>query len=140
MSMYKNQCIINSMMLHSFDNNAAICQLTEVLKIRYHVRFCRSCFSTMVSFGYVLVFWFFFVFVLRVTNIIYQNLMLLNFHCQKRSFSVNTIFVIDEKHTQWNLDTKAKVFDESISCFMKCPCSCISWKALKEKFQSVSFP
>ena len=49
-------------------------------------------------------------------------------------------FFIDEKHTQWMLDTKVKVFHESISCFMKWPWNCISWNALKEKFHSVSFP
>ena len=31
--MYKNQCMINPMMYHSFEDNAGICQLTEVLKI-----------------------------------------------------------------------------------------------------------
>ena len=30
-------------------------------------------------------------------------------------------FIIDEKHTQRNLDTKVKGFHESMSCFMKCP-------------------
>ena len=79
-------------------------------------------------------FWLFMFLILRVTNIIYQNLMQLSFHCQKTSSSVNTIFIIDEKHTQWNLDTKAKVFHEGISCFLKCPWNCISWNALKENF------
>ena len=75
-------------------------------------------------------FWGFFVFVLWLTNLIYQKLLiLLNFHCQKTSFSVNT-----------NLDTKAKVFHESIWCFMKVPLNCISWNALKEKCHSVSLP
>ena len=31
--MYKNQCMINNMMQDSFEDNAGICQLTEVLKI-----------------------------------------------------------------------------------------------------------
>ena len=44
---------------------------------------------------------------------------------------------IDEKHTEWMLDTKVKVFHESISCFMKWPWNCISWNALKEKFQCI---
>ena len=35
-------------------------------------------------------------------------LMLLNF--RRYLFSVNTICFIDEKHTQWNLDTKVKYF------------------------------
>ena len=35
------------------------------------------------------------------------------------NFSVNTIFFIDEKHTEYNLDAKIKVFHESISCFKK---------------------
>ena len=55
-------------------------------------------------------------------------------------FPENTIFFIDEKNTQWTVDTKAKVFHESISCFMRWPRNCISWNALKKKFQSVSFP
>ena len=37
------------------------------------------------------------------------------------------------------LDTKAKVFHESILHFMKWPWNCLSWNALKEKFHSVSF-
>ena len=56
------------------------------------------------------------------------------------SFLCKHNFFIDEKHTQWMLDTKEKVFHESISCFMKWPWNCISWNALKEKFHSVSFP
>ena len=79
------------------------------------------------------------LFELWVTNIIYQNLMLLNFQCWETSFSVNIIFVNDEKHTQWNLDTKAKVFHERNSCFMKCRWNCISWNALKEKLHCVYF-
>ena len=35
------------------------------------------------------------------------------------------------------LDTKVKVFHESISCVMKSPWNCISWNALKEKFQCI---
>ena len=31
--MYKNQCMINSMMQDSFEDNAGISQLTDVLKI-----------------------------------------------------------------------------------------------------------
>ena len=89
--------------------------------------FCRSWFSNMVSFIYVLVFWIF-----------YTTYFLLNF--TKYLFFVNTIFFIDEKHTQWMLDTKIKLFHESISCFPKWPWNCISWNALKEKLHSVSFP
>ena len=36
-------------------------------------------------------------------------------------FSVNKIFLIDDKHTQRKLNNKAKIFRESISCFLKCP-------------------
>ena len=50
------------MMLHSFEDNAGIYWLTEVLKMCYRMNFCRSCFSTMVSFRYVLVFLNFFLF------------------------------------------------------------------------------
>ena len=33
MSMYKNQCMNNSMMRNSLEDNPRICQLTDVLKI-----------------------------------------------------------------------------------------------------------
>ena len=56
------------------------------------------------------------------------------------SFLCKHNFFIDEKHTQWMLGTKVKVFRESISCFMKSAWNCILWNALKEKFHSVSFP
>ena len=137
MSVCKNQCITNSMMSHSFEDYAGICQLTKNLKIFYHMRFCCPCFSAMVSFRYVLVFLNFFVFVLWVTNIIYWNLML-NFHCQITTFSVNTIFVIDDKHT-----LKFRYWSKSISwknfMFHEMPLK-LSWNALKEKFHNVSFP
>ena len=45
--------------------------------------------------------------------------MLLSF--RRYLFSVNAICLIDEKHTQGNMDTKVKVFHESILCFMKRP-------------------
>ena len=81
----------------------------------------------------------FFVFVL--SNKYYlSKLMLLDFRCQKISFLCKHNFCIDEKNAQWMLDTKVKVFHESISCFMKWPWNYISWNALKEKFHSVSFP
>ena len=48
--------MINSMMLHSFQDNAGIRQLTEVLKICQHMYFCCSWFSNMVSFRYVVLF------------------------------------------------------------------------------------
>ena len=38
------------------------------------------------------------------------------------------------------LDSKVKVFHESILCFMNWPWNCISWNPLKGKFHSVSFP
>ena len=56
-------------------------------------------------------------------------------------YSVNAIsFFIDKKRTQQNLNTKVKVFHESISCFTKWPSKCILWNDLKEKFHSVSLP
>ena len=89
--------------------------------------FCRSWVSNMVSFIYVLVF---LNFLLNIFSIKFYTI----------SFLCKHNFFIDEKHTQWMLDTKVKVFHESISCFMKWPWNCISWNALKEKFHSVSFP
>ena len=51
MSMYKNQCMINSMMWNSFEVNAGICQLTDVLK---YINTCTSVVpvfsAAMVSF------------------------------------------------------------------------------------------
>ena len=64
-----------------------------------------------------------------------SRLMLLN--SRRYPFSLNTIFFINEKHTQWNLDTKVKVFHESILCFMKCVWSCIPWNVLKEKLLGI---
>ena len=89
--------------------------------------FCRSWFSNMVSFIYVLVF-------LSFLHDIFSN----KFY--RISFLCKHNFFIDEKHAQWMLDTKVKVFHDSASCFMKWPWNCISWNALKEKFHSVYFP
>ena len=89
--------------------------------------FCRSWFSNMVSFRYVLVFLNF------LHDIFSIKFYTISFLCKYN-------FFIDEKHTQWMLDTKVKVFHESILCFTKWPWNCISWNLLKEKFQSVSFP
>ena len=56
--MYKSQRMINSMMLHSFEDIAGS---SKNMLAR---DFCRSWFSTMVSFRYVLVFLNYFVFAL----------------------------------------------------------------------------
>ena len=40
---------------------------------------------------------------------------------------------VDEKYRQWKLDTKVKVFHESMLCFMKCPWNCILCNTPKEK-------
>ena len=69
-----------------------------------------------------------------------SKLLLLNFCCQNISFLCKHNFFIDEKHMQWNLDTKVKLFHESMSYFMKCPWNCISWNGLKERFHGVSLP
>ena len=74
--MYKSECMISSMMLHSFEDNVGIISLREVLKICYHMNFCRSCFSTMVSFRYVLVFLNFFCFCFMSNK---DYIVLLNF-------------------------------------------------------------
>ena len=89
--------------------------------------FCRSWFSNMVSFRYVLVFLNF------LHDIFSIKFYTISFLCKHN-------FFIDEKRTQWMLGTKVKVFHESISCFMKSTWNCISWNALKERFHSVSFP
>ena len=81
----------------------------------------------MVSFRYVLVFLNF------LHDIFSIKFYTISFLCKHN-------FFIDEKHTQWMLDTKVKVFHESILCFMKWSWNCISWNPLKEKFHSVSFP
>ena len=88
----------------------------------------------MISFRYVLVFLNFLCFCFMINK---YYLMLLN---SRRYLTLETLFFTDEKQTQWNLDTKVKVFHESISYFMKCSWNCISWNAFKEKFRSVSLP
>ena len=63
--------------------------------------------------------------------------MLWNFCCQETSFFYKHNFFVDKKHMQWNLDTKVKVFHESILCFIKCIWNCISENprnTLKENF------
>ena len=72
--------------------------------------------------------------------VIYQNLMSSTFRSHKTFFFCEHNFLVDEKHTQWNLDTKAKVLHESISCFMKCHQNLILWNALKKNFHRVSLP
>ena len=131
MSVYQNLCMINSVKLsvyRSFESMLTHALLSFLFFSRgfIQIRFdlCDFCF----------------VFVLWVANIIHQNLMLLIFPCQKISFLCKHNFFNDEKQTQWNLDAKAKVFHDSISCFMKYPWNYISWNALKENFHSVSLP
>ena len=115
-----------------------------------HFRSC--CFSAMFSSRYILIFWIFFfffwigflfyfilLFYNKYYNIIYQ-INAIKFSLSEDIFSLLTHFFIDEKHTQWNLDTKAKVFHEIISYFMKCFWNCISLDVLKENFHSVSLP
>ena len=92
--MYKSECMINSMMLRSFEDIAGISYLTEVLKTCYRMNFCSSCFSTMVSCRYALVF--------------------LNVFCKHHFLLIETC-AMKFSHTE------VKVFHESISCFMKCP-------------------
>ena len=80
------------MILHSFQDNAGIRQLTKVLKICQHIHFCRSQFSSMVSFRYVLIILnFFFCF---MSNKCF--LILLNF--TRCLFSVNTIHLLIETY------------------------------------------
>ena len=96
------------------------------------MHFCRSWFSNMVSFRYVLVFLNFLhdIFSIKFYTISFLwDLFTISF----------TIFLLMRNITRWMLDTEVKVFHESISYFMKWPWNCISWNALKEKFHSVSF-
>ena len=99
---------------------------SEIMLTMY---FCRSGFSGMVSFTFWSL-WFFFVvvFVLWVTNIIYQNLMLLVFAYQKTPFLCKHNFFVDEKQTQWNLDTKAKDFMKIFH---------VSWNAAETAFHEM---
>ena len=53
MSMYKNQCMINSVMQISFEDNTGICQLTDVLKnmlTHAHTCFIQMHFSLLQFF------------------------------------------------------------------------------------------
>ena len=96
------------------------------------MHFCRSWFSNMISFRYVLVFLNFLhdIFSIKFYTISFLwDLFTISF----------TIFLLMRNITRWMLDTEVKVFHESISYFMKWPWNCISWNALKEKFHSVSF-
>ena len=95
MSMYRNQCMINSMMLNSFKYNAGIRQLTDVLKKCLHMHFCRSCFFShgfiQMCFGHFEFFLFLF----------YEKQILSKFNTIKVSltediFSLGTQFFIDE--------------------------------------------
>ena len=75
--------------------------------------FCRSCFSVMVSLRYVLVF----LFLFWATNIKITNAI--RFSQSEDIFSRYWW----ETYAIWHWDTKAKVFHESISWFMKYPWS-----------------
>ena len=88
----------------------------------------------MISFRYVLILLNFLCFCFMINK---YYLTLLN---SRRYLSLETLFFTGEKQTQWNLDTKVKVFHESISYLMKCSWNCISWNASKETFRSVSLP
>ena len=87
--------------------------------------FCRSWFSNMVSFRYVLVF---LKFLHDIFSIRFYTISFL----RKRNF------FIDEKHTQWILDTKEKVVYESVSCFMKWSSNCISWNTVYPSLKGFS--
>ena len=43
--------------------------------------------------------------------------MLINFRCQKISFLCEQNVFIDDRHTQYNLDAKVKIFHESTLIF-----------------------
>ena len=102
------------------------------------MHFCRSCFSTMVSFRYVLVFLGCFC-CYFLSNKYY--LMLLNL--KRYLFSAITIFLsmrnVRNKIYIFKSNT-FRYFHQIISCFMKCPWNCALWNALREKFLSVSLP
>ena len=55
-------------------------------------------------------------------------------------FSPSTQFFVDEKRMQLNLNTKVKVFHETISCFMKWPKKLYFMKSSERKVHSVSLP
>ena len=125
--------MINSMMKHSFEDNRNIL----LSKQKFWNYFNIYIFVVPVYQP-----WFhsdFFFFFFWVTNVIYQtNAVNYIFAVRRHLFSIDAIFFDDEKHTQWNLATKVKVFHESSICFTKCPYDCISWNTLKEKFCSKS--
>ena len=83
------------------------------------MHFCRSWFSNMVSFRYVLVF-------LNFLLLLYDSQILFNtitfykvsFFCKHNFLSMRSVR---------NENTKVKVFHQSISCFMKWPSNCIWW-------------
>ena len=103
------------------------------------MHFCRSWFFKSRFHSDAFFLWIFLVFILWVTRCYPNFWMLFNLRCQKTSFLCKHNFLL-MRTCAMKLDTKAKVFHESISCFMKCPWNCISWNALKEIFHSVSLP
>ena len=99
-------------------------------KFRKYVNTCTFVAPVFQPWFNSYTFWSFWIFFLCFLSNKYY-IMLLNF--KRYLFSIITIFFIDEKGTQWNLDTKVKVFHESISCFMKCPWKWkILWNTQKE--------
>ena len=115
-------------------------RLTEVLKICSLCIFVVPFFHPWFHPDTFWSFWFFlFGFYFMSKKYYLSKLMLLIFHCQK-IYSLCKHDFFNEEHTQWDLDTKVKVFHKSISCFMKCPWNFISWNALKEQFHSVFLP
>ena len=94
--------------------------------------FCRSWFSNMVSFRYVLV----------VLNFLH-DIFSIKFYTISFLWDLFTIsfriFLLMRNITWWILDTEVKAFHEIISYFMKYSWNYISWNVLKEKFHSVFF-
>ena len=93
-----------------------------------------------ILFYFILFYFILFYYFITNIKILFIQIYAIKFSLSEDIFSLLTHFFIDEKHTQWNLDTKAKVFHEIISYFMKCFWNCISLDVLKENFHSVSLP
>ena len=124
-SSYKNQCMTNnSMMKDLFQENSEILffsvnrssknMLTYAL---LSFLFFSHGFIQLILMIFIFCFFIFLFFVFVLTNVIYQS------QCY---FFINTISYVDEKSTQWNLDTQVKIFHENILYSKNYSWNCIS--------------
>ena len=115
-----------------------ISELTEILKICWHMRFFRSCFQPWFHSDTFCAFLFFYFLFTLSNKYCLLKLVLLNFCLQKTSFLLQThFFGWLERHAMY-LDPKVKTFHDSM--FLATPlrnCLFFMKYCRKEKFHSV---